>query len=85
MVWVGRDRVQKEQKGCGEERRFVGRTGFRERTLLKEFIIIVSEWVHHTWTKAVSIIFTGNLICHSLVAQAKTSGLSPCSLHILFF
>lgn len=59
MLWVGRDRVQKEQKGRGKERRFVGRRGLRERTLLKELIIIVSEWVHHTWTKAVSIIFTG--------------------------
>lgn len=59
MLWVGGDRVLEEQKGCGEERRFVGRRGLRGRTLLKEFIIIASEWVHHTWTEAVSITFTG--------------------------
>lgn len=46
------ERVWGGEEVCGEK-------GVWERTLLKEFIIIASEWVHHTWTEAVSIIFTG--------------------------
>lgn len=48
-VWGGRE-------VCGEKGGLGG-----GRTALKEFIVIVSQRIHHTWTKAVSVIFTGKV------------------------